>query len=352
MAAPSSSPSFTPEPYDEAATADWLVCTACGTQFPSADRSVVTTCHICDDPRQYVPPSGQSFTTLAAMRGGSGSGSGTSPSSSFSNPPYRNVFTPYAPDPRITFITTAPKFAIGQRAALIRTPAGTVLWDCLTLLDAETVRRVRDDFCGDTGGRLAAIVISHPHYYSTHVQWARAFACPVYLAAEDRPRWTTMASAHQVDLTDVDTEIPGLGGGSGSKDGGTGARALKLGGHFPGSLVLLFDGRLFIADTLVTTPAGLGRWEVDGAGAARAKPEGLNTFSFLWSIPNAIPLGVEELARMWAVLARHAFRATHGAFAGMDIEDEGGVKGRVLESMQIQARFMGYGTHAIMSETV
>jgi len=165
MAADSSSPSFTPEPY-EAATADWLVCTACGTQFPSADRSAVTTCHICDDPRQYVPPSGQSFTTLAAMRG-----SGTS-----SDPPYRNVFTPYAPDPRITFITTAPKFAIGQRAALIRTPAGTVLWDCLTLLDAETVRRVRDDFCGDTGGRLAGIVISHPHYYSTHVQWARAFA--------------------------------------------------------------------------------------------------------------------------------------------------------------------------------
>ncbi|KAL3956795.1 hypothetical protein ACCO45_009641 [Purpureocillium lilacinum] len=187
------------------------------------------------------------------MRGGSGSGSGTSPSSSFSNPPYRNVFTPYAPDPRITFITTAPKFAIGQRAALIRTPAGTVLWDCLTLLDAETVRRVRDDFCGDTGGRLAAIVISHPHYYSTHVQWARAFACPV-------------------DLTDVDTEIPGLGGGSGSKDGGTGARALKLGGHFPGSLVLLFDGRLFIADTLVTTPAGLGRWEVDGAGRRARSP--------------------------------------------------------------------------------
>ncbi|KAJ6442342.1 STE/STE20/PAKA protein kinase [Purpureocillium lavendulum] len=329
---------FSPEPYDPAAAADWLVCTACGTQFPTADRAAVTTCHVCDDPRQYVPPSGQSFTTLAALRAAG----------------HHNVFTPYAPDPRLTFVSTAPRFAIGQRAVLLRTPAGAILWDCLTLLDDETVRRVRDDY-----GGLAAIVISHPHYYSTHVQWARAFACPVYLAAEDMARWTTMPSAHQVPI---------LAPGSGDDDetdteivAGSGVRAIKLGGHFPGSLVLLFDGHLLIADTLVTTPAGLGRWDVDAVGAARAqRPAGLNTFSFLWSIPNAIPLGVEELARMWAVLRRHEFRATHGAFAGMDIEDAasgggsggGGVKRRVLESMQIQARFMGYETHALMSETV
>lgn len=34
------------------------------------------------------------------------------------------------------------KFAIGQRAILIQTPSGNVLWDCITLLDQETVDKV------------------------------------------------------------------------------------------------------------------------------------------------------------------------------------------------------------------
>ncbi|PNY29216.1 Uncharacterized protein YmaE [Tolypocladium capitatum] len=306
---------FTPEPYNHSAIADWLICKACGTQFPTSDRSALGTCHICDDPRQYVPPSGQAFTTLAELQ-----------------QTHRNEFTTYAPDPRLTLIATTPKFAIGERAFLIRTPGGNVLWDCITLLDEETMARI------DELGGLKAIVISHPHFYTTHVQWARAFKCPVYIAAEDKP-WTTMDSKHQVLVTETETDI-----------GGTGALAIKLGGHFPGSLVLLFDGRLFIADTLLTTPAGLGRWHVDGTGEARQKPPGLNTFSFLWSIPNAIPLGVDELARMWAILKAYGFEATHGAFLGMDIED-GLVKQRVLESMQIQTRYMGHEQHAFMRET-
>lgn len=53
-----------------------------------------------------------------------------------------------------------------------------------------------------------------------------------------------------------------------------------------------------------------------------------------------IPLSVEEMRRMWAVLRGVEFRATHGAFVGMDVE-AGDVKGRVRESMRIQARAMG-----------
>lgn len=29
-------------------------------------------------------------------------------------------------------------------------------------------------------------MISHPHYYTTHLEWADAFECPVYLAWEDK----------------------------------------------------------------------------------------------------------------------------------------------------------------------
>ncbi|EEU48972.1 uncharacterized protein NECHADRAFT_103278 [Fusarium vanettenii 77-13-4] len=303
--------SFTPEPYDPVTAATWLVCVTCGTQFPTDDRSKVKTCHICDDPRQFVPASGQSFSTLEEL-----------------GKTHRNEFTPCPADSRLTFISSTPKLAIGQRAILIQTPEGNILWDCISLLDEETISRIQ------ALGGLRAIVISHPHFYSTHVQWARAFGCPVYLSAEDA-RWATMASAHQIPLASTETEVV------------SGVKAIKLGGHFPGSMVLLFDGRLLIADTLMTTASGVGGWEVDATGTSRSKPPGLNSFSFLYSIPNFIPLNLDEMSRMWGILKKYEFRATYGGFTGMDIEDEG-VKGRVLESMKIQARHMGYGESEFM----
>ncbi|KAF4977205.1 hypothetical protein FZEAL_6233 [Fusarium zealandicum] len=307
---------FTPEPYDSVTAATWLVCETCGTQYPTADRSNVKTCKICDDPRQFVPPSGQSFTTLGALQ-----------------KTHSNEFIPCVSDPRLVFISSAPRLAIGQRAILVQTPNGNILWDCIPLLDGETIARI------EALGGLKAVVISHPHFYSSCVQWARAFRCPVYLAAEDR-QWTTLESAHQVFVTQTETEVEG-----------TGARAIKLGGHFPGSMVLLFDGLLLIADTLITTAAGVGKWDVDATGAAREKPPGLSSFSFLYSIPNSIPLGVDEMASMWRVLRGYEFRATYGGFEGTDIEDEA-VKKLVLDGMQIQARHMGHGGHALMKETL
>ncbi|KAF7556766.1 hypothetical protein G7046_g6208 [Stylonectria norvegica] len=307
---------FTAEPYDALAAAKLLVCLTCGTQFPTSDRAAITTCHICDDPRQYVLPSGQSFSTLGEII-----------------ETHKNEFTPDAADLRLTYISTSPKLAIGQRAILIKTPAGNVLWDCLTLLDEETIAQIK------ARGGLKAIVISHPHYYSTHVQWARAFGCPVYLANEDK-QWATMDSSHQALITETETEIEG-----------TGIKAIKLGGHFPGSLVLLSDEHLMIADTIMTTPSGLGNYDADATGTKRAKPPGLNTFSFLYSIPNYIPLSVDEMARMWAILRGYDFSITHGAFLGTDIEDKG-LKKRVLDSMQIQARHMGYGKHDFMAATL
>ena len=31
-----------------------LICTACGTQFDEENKSLLTRCRICDDPRQFV----------------------------------------------------------------------------------------------------------------------------------------------------------------------------------------------------------------------------------------------------------------------------------------------------------
>ncbi|CEJ92518.1 hypothetical protein VHEMI08167 [[Torrubiella] hemipterigena] len=307
--------SFQLEPYQPEVSNDYLICNTCGTQFPTTNRKAVKTCHICDDPRQYVPPSGQSFTTMNHLI-----------------PVYKNIFVPDRDDPRIIYIQTTPGFAINQRAILIKTPTGNVLWDCLTFLDADTINTIRKM------GGLRAIAISHPHYYSTHADWARAFECPVYLASEDM-EWTTQRSSHQVPVTDIDTDIFD-----------TGVKLIKLGGHFDGSMVALFEGRLLIADTLMTSPSGIGKWDVNALGEKREKPPGLNSFSFLWSIPNRIPLSADEMMRMWRILSKYEFTSTHGAFPGMDIT-AADLKRRVLDSMQIQTKFMGWTEHPLMSET-
>jgi hypothetical protein len=135
----------TPPAGGMGSTEELLCCVACGTQFDVENRSLLKRCRICDDPRQFVPPSGQAFTTLGEM----------------SRKEYRNKWKCLADDDRFWSLWTEPKFAIGQRAILIKTPLGNILWDCITYLDRETV-----EWINELGG-LAAIVISHPHYYTT-----------------------------------------------------------------------------------------------------------------------------------------------------------------------------------------
>jgi hypothetical protein len=87
------------------------------------------------------------------------------------------------------------------------------------------------------------------------------------------------------------------------------------------------------------------------------RPEGMNTYSFMWSIPNMIPLSPDEIMGMWNILKGFEFESTHGAFIGTEVRDGGGgsgkkVKQRVLESMQIQVKYMGYREHVFLKEKV
>lgn len=232
---------------------------------------------------------------------------------------YTNKWQPIDDNPNLWSIWTEPKFGIGQRAILLKTPAGNVLWDCIAHLDAATV-----DFVKSHGG-LNAIVISHPHYYTTHLSWAFAFGCPVYVAAEDaswvqrEDRWGLRKLLSQ-QATEV---VPSV-------------TAVKTGGHFPGSLVLHWDSRLFIADTLVTVPSALYH---------KDRPKGTTSYAFMWSIPNMIPLPPGEMQKMWMAMEPWEFGSTHGAFVGMEVRDSDGggkVKERVRESMRIQAGGEGW----------
>ena len=136
-----------------------FICTTCGAQFPAADAPPAR-CVICEDERQYVPLSGQGWTTLdrPALV-------------------HRNAW--HESEPGILGIGIEPRFAIGQRALLLRTAAGNVLCDCIALLDPATVTLIR------ALGGLQAMAISHPHFYTTMVEWGRAFDMAVHVHAAD-----------------------------------------------------------------------------------------------------------------------------------------------------------------------
>ncbi len=140
-----------------------FICTACGTQYTPSNVAP-RQCVICEEERQYVPPRGQTWTTLAALTAA-----------------HFNSYRQY--EPGVIGIGTQPQFAIGQRALVVCTPNGNVLWDCIAMLDPATIALVNGL------GSLKAIAISHPHFYTTMVEWSRAFGgIPIHLHADDH-RW-------------------------------------------------------------------------------------------------------------------------------------------------------------------
>src|SRR5215471_16084328 len=91
--------------------------------------------------------------------------------------------------PRLLGIGTEPEFAIGQRALLLQSSGGNLLWDCISLLDAQTIAEV------SAFGGIRAIAISHPHFYSSMIQWAECFGAKIFLHAADR-EWVVRRSPH------------------------------------------------------------------------------------------------------------------------------------------------------------
>src|SRR6202050_3552116 len=123
-----------------------FICSTCGTQHAESDLPP-TFCAICQDERQYVKATGQQWTTLERLR-------------------LTNRNSIKAKEPGLIGIGIAPPFAIGQRALFLRTPKVNILWDCLPLLDEAVVEAVK------AMGGISAIAISHPHYYSSMVEWS------------------------------------------------------------------------------------------------------------------------------------------------------------------------------------
>jgi hypothetical protein len=239
-----------------------FICNTCGTQFTPSEREPQR-CPICDEERQFVPPSGQSWTTHDKLARGR-----------------TNTFRQH--EPGLIGIGTVPSFAIGQRALLLQTDAGNVLWDCISLLDDATIALVKG-----LGG-LASIAISHPHYYGVMVEWAHAFAAPIHLHAADR-QWV-MRPDPAIKFWDGDTLTLA-----------SGVTLIRAGGHFAGGTVLHW------------AQGGDGRGALLSGDIVQVIPD-RNFVSFMRSYPNLIPLSAPAVERIGALLEPFAFDVIHGAW--------------------------------------
>jgi hypothetical protein len=148
---------------EEADQMDYWICTTCGTQFAQSETPPQA-CPICSDQRQYIGDEGQRWTTLATMQAGN----------------FHNVFKEY--EPHLTGIGTEPSFAIGQRALLLQTDQGNVLWDCISYLDGNTVAAIQQR------GGLKAIAISHPHFYTMECALKVVWQLMLKPSCSDQPR--------------------------------------------------------------------------------------------------------------------------------------------------------------------
>jgi hypothetical protein len=245
------------------------ICRTCAVEQPDTDKPPVS-CAICSDERQYVRPTGQQWTTLAELAAAG------------------HAATVAEVEPGLYGITIEPSVGIGQRALLVRTRSGNLLWDPTGYVDDDVVAAVEE-----VGG-IAAVAASHPHMFGVQVEWSHRFGgVPVYLQAADR-EWLQRDDP-VVTIWDEKTEVlPGV--------------ALhRIGGHFPGSAVAHFvaaDGRgvLLSGDTVAGTPDE--HW-----------------VSFMRSFPNKIPLSAAVVAKVADRVMALDFDRLYDNFGGQVIGD-------------------------------
>jgi hypothetical protein len=243
------------------------ICYTCGTRY--AEESPKS-CPICDDDRQYVPVSGQKWTSYGGLS-------------------QTHTIRFGMPLPDVYNLGVSPGFGIAQRAHLILSPGGNILWDCLPYLDEATVALIKSK------GGLKAIAISHPHYYGLMAGWAEAFDCPIYLHKADS-QWV-------MDETDRIVFFEGD-----RKALWDGIEIVHTGGHFDGSTILYAPrvgdkGSVFVGDTL---QIALSR----------------KFISIMYSYPNHIPLPLKEVNRISDVVTQLNFDAMYGAFEWQNIESD------------------------------
>ena len=258
------------------------ICATCGVEFTESEVPPAG-CPICQDERQYVGWDGQKWTTKAEMRAAG------------------YTIEMREEEPGLTGIGITPGFSIGQRALLVQTAHGNVLYDCVSYLDDEAIARI-----GSLGG-VQAICLSHPHFYDSMVSWSHAFdRAPIYVPVADR----SFVMRPDPVIRYWDGEPLELA---------PGVTLIQCGGHFPGSAVVHWadgaDGRgaLLVGDTITVV--------MDRTKA-----------SFMTSYPNLIPMSAASVRRIVSAVEPYPFDRIYGGWWGRNILS--GAKEAVQESAE------------------
>jgi glyoxylase-like metal-dependent hydrolase (beta-lactamase superfamily II) len=238
------------------------ICATCGNHYPEQDAPP-RQCVICADERQWVPPSGQRWTTLADL------------AAAGHRSDVRQV------ERGLIGIGAAPPVAIGQRALLVQTEAGNLLWDPPGFLDERAVELVKDI------GGLQAVTASHPHFYGSMVEWSHAFDAGILLPEADA-HWLTRPDRAVRTWSGSLAVLPGV-------------TLVQCGGHFPGSAVVHWaagadgNGALLAGDTIFVTP-------------------GEERVTFVWSAPNRLPLPETAVRQVVEAVRPYRFDRIYGGW--------------------------------------
>jgi glyoxylase-like metal-dependent hydrolase (beta-lactamase superfamily II) len=236
------------------------ICATCGVQHGETDAPPVH-CPICEDERQYIGKDGQRWTTVENLQ-----------------KDHHNRIEEVAPN--LTGIGTVPGFAIGQRALLVHTPEGNVLWDCISLLDDATLEAIR------ARGGISAIAVSHPHTVGSLVEYSHAFGnVPIYWHADNREWVMRPDPAFEFWEGETCQLLDGL-------------TLIRCGGHFTGSAVLHWAegrGALLTGDTMYVV-------------------QDRRFVSFMYSYPNLIPLNANTVQHIVDSLEPYAFDRIYGGW--------------------------------------
>lgn len=226
-------------------------------------------CAICDDERQWVPEGGSRWTSVEEQRE-----NGT-----------RIVISEV--EPELWGLRAEPSIGIGQQTMVVRTPEGTILFDCVGYIDDAAVEFVRGL------GPTLAIAASHPHMYGVQTEWAAALDVPVLVAERDR-EW--VRRPERVEFYDD------------RRDVATGVTLHRVGGHFRGQAVLEWatgnDGKgvLLAGDAIFTNPDR-------------------KTVSFMRSYPNRLPLSGNVVQRLAAQVEELHFDRLYNNFGAVVPQD-------------------------------
>ena len=262
------------------------ICETCGTQYAETPAPPEH-CPVCEDERQYVGWNGQTWTTHAALAA--------------------RFKLRIEDDAGLLGIGLPMHFAIPQRALLLPTDAGNILWECVSLVTDAAVAELK------ARGGVDRIIISHPHFYASMVEWSEALGgVPILLHEADKD-WVRRASPHIRFWSGDEHKL--------SED----VTLIRCGGHFPGSAAIHWkdgpraDGVLFPGDALQVV---LDRRHV----------------TFMYSYPNYVPMKTSDVRSLRARLHGYAFEDVYGYTWGRNII--GGARAAVDASFDRHLQFV------------